>query len=226
MKKNHRINNPLAIACVNLKGGVGKTTLAFLLASMGLHKGLKVMVYDLDEQRNITDTINAVWHESYPENLHVKTKIEPGDENLDSDFFVLDCPLRGQKIISEAIGFSDIIIIPVTPDSYGLANLPVLYEMCSTLGKDQAQCPILINKRDESGISRTFISFVLEHKYPIIGWLPENGLIRWNIHNGILWNTRLRETHIAPFWGVYNALWDGWKRISEDKMDQAWHGLD
>lgn len=225
VEKNSKISvPPLAVACVNLKGGVGKTTVSFLLASMGIHNGLQVIVYDLDEQRNITDTINAVWHDGLPKNLHVKTQIESGDEQQGFDFFVLDCPPRGQNTIATAIEFADVVVIPVTPDSYGLANLPILYAMCSELGKDKAQCPILINKRDDSGISRAFISFIIQHNYPLLGWLPENGLIRWNIHNGLPWNARLRESHSAPFWTVYETLWNGWKCICDDKIDQAWHG--
>lgn len=42
------------ISCVNLKGGVGKTTLAVSLASYCGRKGLKTLLIDLDPQTNAT----------------------------------------------------------------------------------------------------------------------------------------------------------------------------
>jgi chromosome partitioning protein len=45
---------PIIISCVNLKGGVGKTTLAVNLAAYFGRKGLKTLLIDLDPQTNAT----------------------------------------------------------------------------------------------------------------------------------------------------------------------------
>lgn len=45
------------IAFINGKGGCGKTTSIFHVAGVLAHKGCKVLVIDLDKQRNTTDTL-------------------------------------------------------------------------------------------------------------------------------------------------------------------------
>src|SRR3546814_8927504 len=45
---------PIILACVNLKGGVGKTTLAVNLAAYCGKKGLSTLLVDLDPQTNAT----------------------------------------------------------------------------------------------------------------------------------------------------------------------------
>src|SRR5436305_992731 len=46
--------NPTTLACVNLKGGVGKTTLAVNFAAYCGIKGFKTLLVDLDPQTNAT----------------------------------------------------------------------------------------------------------------------------------------------------------------------------
>lgn len=45
------------LACVNGKGGVGKTTTLFHLAGLLAKKGKKVLVLDMDKQRNLTNSL-------------------------------------------------------------------------------------------------------------------------------------------------------------------------
>ena len=45
------------IACANLKGGEGKTTLARHIAYHAASKGLRTLAVDLDPQGNLTDSL-------------------------------------------------------------------------------------------------------------------------------------------------------------------------
>ena len=45
---------PLCVAVINMKGGVGKTTIAALLGRHAFALGLKVLAVDLDPQANLS----------------------------------------------------------------------------------------------------------------------------------------------------------------------------
>ena len=47
-------NGPLCVAVINMKGGVGKTTIAAMLGRDAVSRGLKVLAIDLDPQANLS----------------------------------------------------------------------------------------------------------------------------------------------------------------------------
>lgn len=49
-----RIGGPVAVCVINLKGGVGKSTIAFLLARQGFRRNLDVLAIDIDPQANLS----------------------------------------------------------------------------------------------------------------------------------------------------------------------------
>lgn len=54
MSKNNK--GPVVVAVINMKGGVGKSTISVLLARYGaFNKGLKVLAIDLDPQANLSN---------------------------------------------------------------------------------------------------------------------------------------------------------------------------
>ena len=54
-KKNEK--TPIVVSIINLKGGVGKTTIAALLARHAAAKGLNVLAVDLDPQSNLSQAL-------------------------------------------------------------------------------------------------------------------------------------------------------------------------
>ena len=48
---------PIVVSIINLKGGVGKTTIAALLARYAANKGLKVLAVDIDPQSNLSQAL-------------------------------------------------------------------------------------------------------------------------------------------------------------------------
>lgn len=91
------------------KGGVGKSTLAFLFA-VTLHKaGKSVGILDLDPQKSLTAWLNDT------EGFTVKP---------DGDIVVIDTPPRiDDPLVIEAIKDADRILIPTTPSPAELATL-------------------------------------------------------------------------------------------------------
>ena len=66
----------LAITLFNRKGGTGKTTIAAILAQLAIKDRKRIIMYDLDEQQNLTDTLADVGV------FDVRTKIGTEDRSL------------------------------------------------------------------------------------------------------------------------------------------------
>lgn len=49
--------SPIVVSIINLKGGVGKTTIAALLARYAAKRGLKVLAVDIDPQSNLSQAL-------------------------------------------------------------------------------------------------------------------------------------------------------------------------
>jgi len=56
-KKMSREKTPTVVSVINLKGGVGKTTLVALLARRASDIGLDVLAVDLDPQANLSQAL-------------------------------------------------------------------------------------------------------------------------------------------------------------------------
>ena len=54
---NKTKKTPIVVSIINLKGGVGKTTIAALLARYAANKGLNVLAVDIDPQSNLSQAL-------------------------------------------------------------------------------------------------------------------------------------------------------------------------
>jgi len=73
---NGRTEVTPVIACINVKGGSGKTTLSLNLAGTAAGDGASVCLLDADNQKTATDNINAAKQAHGPEQSHL-AKITP-----------------------------------------------------------------------------------------------------------------------------------------------------
>ncbi len=113
------------IAVVNLKGGVGKSTIAVNLACefAGLQS---VILVDADSQATATDWAQRgdlpAQIETLP--LDSESQVESWVERvlkLHADHVVIDCPPHIGPATLAATGIADIVLIPVTPSVADLA---------------------------------------------------------------------------------------------------------
>ena len=95
----------LAITLWNFKGGVGKSTIALVLAEIAAQQGLNVLAIDLDEQLNLAGAL-SLSQQLFP-SLVVRTSFEPTFAEEGFDFFVLDTHPAKNNSIKEAINFAD-----------------------------------------------------------------------------------------------------------------------
>ena len=95
----------LAICTLNHKGGVGKSTVALIMAQTAAMMKLHVLCIDLDEQKNLTDAMSLV-SKQFSSLVTVKDHLDKNDAELDFDLFVIDCPPKLDKATASAIAFA------------------------------------------------------------------------------------------------------------------------
>ncbi len=132
MAKN---NGPVTVSVINMKGGVGKSTLAFLLARHAAYElELDVLAVDLDPQANLSQ---AFMHERYERFLedqgasiveifngyHPPAKSKKSSHPLDPSAAVVQ--VRGSdrlELIPSRFDFSDHLVSSLKPDPKVLAR--------------------------------------------------------------------------------------------------------
>jgi chromosome partitioning protein len=91
---NCSMANPKVVACINLKGGVGKTAIATNFAGYCGRKGMRTLLVDLDPQTNATFSCISIeeWQEHAAKNgtvanlfeVHSHTSAEGKQKGLDT----------------------------------------------------------------------------------------------------------------------------------------------
>lgn len=121
------------ISLANIKGGVGKSTIAINLAGY-LATNATVLLIDADPQGTVTDW-DMVRHKNSKiqnNNISILETIEPfNDENFiksveinskGKEFVIIDCPPEAKKIMRTVLVISDYTIIPVTPSPFDIRS--------------------------------------------------------------------------------------------------------
>lgn len=155
------------IACVNQKGGVGKTTVCANLACALSEQGQRVLAIDLDPQGHLGQSfgyfqnrgpgIDAVFTGEQPFPGVINKLSDhlafvasgPGLQKLEStpkgkgrglllkkavraqlsgqyDIIMLDCPPSSGFLVVNALALATELVIPVTPDYFGMSGLSML----------------------------------------------------------------------------------------------------
>lgn len=83
----------IAVAMMNYKGGVGKTTLAIILAEMALMRRQRVRAVDLDPQKNYTFGLNPIARH-FEGVLHITSDIGDIGSTSGGGWTLLDCPVK------------------------------------------------------------------------------------------------------------------------------------
>ncbi|MBR1672666.1 MAG: ParA family protein [Fretibacterium sp.] len=211
----------IAVAAINHKGGVGKTTLSIILTQMALLKRQKVLAIDLDPQRNFTDALSFI-ADYFKGTLRVKATLEPEDAECEEDWIILDCPPVLGDITREAVDFADIALAPVRPDFFSLSNLGVLYSFVEETGKDRNQIPVVKVGYDTSRLARMVEQILVEKQYPVAGRVPLNRLIPYNITLGRIWSTGLTADARRPFEQMYSRIVGAYERMLAGDFTTSW----
>ena len=122
---------PICVSVINMKGGVGKTTIASLLARhASSRKSLKTLAVDLDPQANLSQALmGANRYEQFlddkaPSIVEVFNGYQSASSPLDIDDVVLGVTYnRNLEVIPSRFDFSDNLIRSIGTDERVLARL-------------------------------------------------------------------------------------------------------
>lgn len=132
------------VSLINMKGGVGKTTLAMQLAMAAAAKGMKVLAVDLDPQSNLSQATLGVGR--YVE--HLKT-----DKPTIIQVFEGYMPPTSTTSAPTSVDLGKIIVKQVTGRHEVVDLLPSRLELCRTLrnptGKERKLAKFLVKVQQD-----------------------------------------------------------------------------
>lgn len=208
----------IAAAVFNRKGGVGKTTVAVILAQIALIRHKKVLAVDLDPSRNFSDALGFMKN-YFRNSLRLKDTLEDSDADAPEEWIIIDCPPSLDDSSRKAIDFADIVVAPVRPDFFSLSNLAVLYTIAGKSGKEKAQLPLVKIGYDNSAMSKIANQLISERDYPVAEDLPLHKRIPFNITSGLVWSTGLMARSRQPFENLYDKIIKAVDKLNDGVTD-------
>ncbi len=100
----------------NLKGGTGKSTVAFNLSLwVATNRNAYVSVYDLDPQATLTDAFEIRTEDGYVPAISPKNKISGVKKESEHTEVIIDIGMSDTVAMEKALVSSDRIVVPIAP---------------------------------------------------------------------------------------------------------------
>ncbi len=104
----------MVITVGNIKGGVGKSTIAFNTGMWLIESGTSIEFIDLDPQQTLNDTLYVRKESGLIPNINVAHKSIPNHISHDLDY-VIDVSIADKEAMIKALSITDIVLIPCAP---------------------------------------------------------------------------------------------------------------
>ena len=214
------MNDKLAVTIWNYKGGVGKSTIALILAEIAAQYGLNVLALDLDKQKNLSKTLKLTGF-LFP-TIDIRNTLSPECANEDYSLFVLDTHPTEDDTVKAALKFADIVLVPVLADFNSIMNLRSVFDFILSCGVGRGQIAIIKNSMNKYKISAEVERVLLNQGFPSAGRLPHSNVLIRNIASGNSWDKFMRPDIREQFYNLYSNIWSAYRNMLNGNFHNLW----
>ena len=134
----------------NLKGGTGKSTVAFNLSLwVATNRNVHVVVYDFDPQATLTDALEIRIEDGYQPSIIPKNQIADLNKEGEHTEVLVDIGMSDMESMKKAIQMADRIIVPIAPSQADVWStqrfIKMVIEIC---GSDIPEVIGFMNRSD------------------------------------------------------------------------------
>jgi chromosome partitioning protein len=134
----------------NLKGGTGKSTVAFNLSLwIAMNRNVHVVVYDLDPQATLTDALEIRTEDGHQPAIIPNSQLENLDKENEYTEVLIDIGMSDLKAMKQAIRKADRVIVPIAPSQADVWStqrfISMVVDIC---GSDMPEIIGFMNRAD------------------------------------------------------------------------------
>jgi len=129
----------------NLKGGTGKSTVAFNLSLwVATNRNVRVVIYDLDPQATISDALEIRAEDGFQPIIKPLNDVNSLGTEGDYTEVIVDIGMSAIDAMKQAIRKADRVIIPVSPSQADVWSTQRFLKLVKETCADQAHQPKLL----------------------------------------------------------------------------------
>ncbi len=134
----------------NLKGGTGKSTVAFNLSLwVATNRNVHVVVYDFDPQATLTDALEIRLEDGYQPSIIPKNQVADLNGEGEHTEILVDIGMSDMDAMKKAIQKADRIIVPVAPSQADVWSTQRFIKMVIDIcGSDMPEVIGFMNRSD------------------------------------------------------------------------------
>ena len=214
------MNDKLAVTIWNYKGGVGKSTIALILAEIAAQNSLNVLAIDLDEQKNLSATLKLTGF-LFP-SIDIRNSFTPDCANEDYCLYILDTHPTKDENVKAALQFADIVLVPVLGDFNSIMNLRNVFDFIKSCDVGHGQIAIINNSINKYKISAEVERVLSSQGFASAGRLPHSNILVRNIASGNSWDKFMRPNIREPFYNLYSNIWSAYRNMLTGNFRNLW----